>query len=98
MQLFSTIEQVATEALVKYGSGTKLDINSRCAKIFDIPVDVWEKLPSRMRAIAVMMIKNMTKDDKEVFVTSDDELRELALWISDSSTNIEIKNKFARKI
>ena len=98
MQLFSTIEQVATEALVKYGSGTKLDINSRCAKIFSIPVDVWEDSPSRMRGLAVHILRNIIKEHKESYVSTDDELRKLAMWISESSTDDNIKNKFARKL
>ena len=98
MKLFSTIEQVATEALVKYGSGTHLDINGRCAKIFSIPVDVWEKAPARIRGLAIQMLRNVINIDKENYVTTDQEIRALASWISDSSTNENIKNKFARKL
>ena len=98
MQLFRTIEQVATEALVKYGSGTHLDINGRCAKIFSIPVDVWEDSPVRMRAIAVQMIRGILSKKQENYVTTDNELRGMASWISENSTDENIKNKFARKI
>jgi len=98
MQVFSTIEQVATEALVKYGSGTKLDINSKCAKIFSIPIDVWEDSPTRMRGLVVQMIRGFLYKEKENYVTTDDELRSMAMWISEHSTSEDIKNKFARKL
>ena len=88
-----TLDQIALEALLQFGVGNRLDINRKYAKIFGIPITKWYEAPKHYRAIMILVLKKVSKEEVQ-FVTSGKDLNTIAKWIIAESTNEKVVKHF----